>query len=170
MVNRNEDLPMEHLRTNPSGNGRHRLLAIAGCVAFTCGTGTAADESTYWRLVDVPEPEGVAHEVGAVLPLGGGRIMTATRRGDVWIVENAYESAPTVAVLAGSPEDEATTDDPHRIRFTKYADGLQEPLGLAVHPDEDAPVPAPRRRRLAAARAGLGLDVWVKGMSICDIH
>ena len=96
---------MRPLRTKTSerGLGRNPLVVMAGIVAITGGIATAADESTYWRLVDVPEPEGVAHEVGAVLPLGGGRIMTATRRGDVWIVENAYESAPTVAVLAGSP-------------------------------------------------------------------
>ena len=139
-------------KTCDRGIGRNPLVAMAGIVAITGGIATAADESTYWRLVDVPEPEGVAHEVGAVLPLGGGRIMTATRRGDVWIVENAYEAAPTVAVLAGSPEDEATSDDPHRIRFIKYADGLQEPLGLAVHPDEDAK----RRAAIAEGRSWNG--------------
>ena len=145
---------MHSLRQTNSGIGigRNAIVAMSAIAAMTCGIATAADEGTYWRLVDVPEPEGVAHEVGAVLPLGGGRIMTATRRGDVWIVENAYEAAPTVAVLAGSPEDEATSDDPHRIRFIKYADGLQEPLGLAVHPDEDAK----RRAAIAEGRSWNG--------------
>merc|ERR1711965_106819 len=108
MVNRNEETRMESLPRSAFGRGigRRRLATVTGLAAIVGGIATAADESAYWRLVDVPEPEGVAHEVGAVLPLGGGRIMTATRRGDVWIVENAYESAPTVAVLAGSPEDE----------------------------------------------------------------
>ena len=123
-----------------------RLRALV-CVTMVTSAAVAGDESDYWRFIDVPEPDGVAHEVGGILPLGGGRVMTSTRQGDVWIIENAHDPAPSVAVLAGTPEDEATADDPHRVRFIKYTDGLQEPLGLAVHPADDA-------KRRAAIAAG----------------
>ena len=71
---------MRPLRTKTSerGFGRNPLVVMAGIVAITGGIATAADESTYWRLVDVPEPEGVAHEVGAVLPLGGLELSRTT--------------------------------------------------------------------------------------------
>ncbi|MCH2161292.1 MAG: hypothetical protein MK085_05410 [Phycisphaerales bacterium] len=73
-------------------------------------------EVDYWTIRDIPEPEGVAHEVGGILALGGGRVMTCTRRGQVWVISNAHADEEPV--------------------FTLYADGLQEPLGLAVHPDD----------------------------------
>ena len=73
-------------------------------------------ESDIWAIRDIPEPEGVALEVGGILALGGGRVMTCTRRGQVWIISHAYDEEEPV--------------------FTLYADGLQEPLGLAVHPDD----------------------------------
>lgn len=142
----------------PSHSLRHLLASPSQAWSFWCAAMltvaavAAGDESDYWRFIDVPEPEGVAHEVGGILPLGGGRVMTSTRRGDVWIIENAYDPAPTIAVVAGSPEDDATTNDPHRVRFIKYTDGLQEPLGLAVHPIDDAK----RRAAIAAGKSWNG--------------
>ena len=108
----------------------------------------AADEADYWSIRTIPEPEGVVLEVGGLLPLGDGEVMACTRRGEVWVIENAFDPEATVAVLAGSTADAESASDPHRVRYTLFADGLQEPLGLAVEPGSDAE----RRRAIAEGR------------------
>ncbi|MEC8320881.1 MAG: hypothetical protein VX012_05695 [Planctomycetota bacterium] len=123
----------------------HRGMAILFVALGLAGHAVSADEEDHWTIRTLPEPEGVVLEVGGLLPLGGGEVMACTRRGEVWVIENAFDPAATTAVIAGSPEDEATVDDPHRVRYVRFADGLQEPLGLATTPEED------RRRRAAIA-------------------
>ena len=107
----------------------------------------AADENDYWTIRTLPEPEGVHLEVGGILQLGGGEIMACTRRGEVWIIENAMDPQQTIAVLAGSAADTEAAADPHRVRYHLFADGLQEPLGLAT-------TPADTEARHAAIAAG----------------
>jgi glucose/arabinose dehydrogenase len=75
----------------------------------------AAEESDAWRSVPLPVPEGVVLEVGGIAFLPDGRPLVCTRRGEVWLVENA---------LAGDPES---------VAYRLWAEGLQEPLGLLVH-------------------------------------
>ena len=48
----------------------------------------AAAENAYYRLVTIPIPEGIVLEVGGLTTLPDGRLGVATRRGDVWIIEN----------------------------------------------------------------------------------
>lgn len=59
-------------------------------------------------------PEGALVEVGGMGFLPDGKLAVSTRRGQVWLVENS---------LAPDPKD---------ARFTLFAEGLQEGLGLAV--------------------------------------
>ena len=88
--------------------------------AYLLSCGVALDqERDFWTIHDVPEPDTIALEVGGILPLGGGKVMVCTRRGQVWVIDNAY-------------------DDNTEPVFTLYADGLQEPLGFDVHPDDRA--------------------------------
>lgn len=68
-------------------------------------------EDDYYKIITVPTPEGILLEVGGVATLPDGRIAVATRRGDVWIVENA-------SMENGTP------------KFTRFASGLHEALGL----------------------------------------
>jgi len=70
-------------------------------------------EDAYYRIVTLPTPEGILLEVGGITTLPDGRIALCTRRGDVWVVENPemYEGA--------------------QPRYTRFASGLHEPLGLA---------------------------------------
>lgn len=71
-------------------------------------------ESDYYKIVTLPVPEGILLEVGGMATLEDGRVVLCTRRGDVWMVENPdmYEGqAP---------------------KFTLFAQGLHEPLGLAA--------------------------------------
>ena len=71
-------------------------------------------EDDYYKLVTIPVPEGILLEVGGVATMPDGRIAVATRRGDVWIVEDPNGEN-------GNP------------RFTQFASGLHEALGLLYH-------------------------------------
>ena len=73
----------------------------------------AAAEDRYYRIVTIPVPEDVVLEVGGMTTMPGGLLAVATRRGEVWTIEDPY-------MESGS-----------RPHFSRYAHGLHEPLGLA---------------------------------------
>lgn len=93
------------------------LLALAivpaGAQPGPGGTPQSTFEDRYYRIVTVPIPEGVVLEVGGMATLPGGRLAVATRRGEVWTIDDPY-------MESGGP--------PH---FSRFAHGLHEPLGLA---------------------------------------
>ena len=62
-----------------------------------------------WTVGTVEQPEDVVLEVGGMTSLEDGSIMVCTRRGETWVIEQAFGEEPV---------------------YTLYADGLQEPLGL----------------------------------------
>jgi azurin/glucose/arabinose dehydrogenase len=73
----------------------------------------AAAEERYYRIVTIPVPEDVILEVGGMTALPGGLLAVATRRGEIWTIQDPYmESGP-------------------RPYFSRFAHGLHEPLGLA---------------------------------------
>jgi len=76
-------------------------------------------EREYWRVYTYPVPDDVVLEVGGLAVLADGRPVVTTRRGDVFLVENAYQEPPTDA------------------RLVHFAEGLHEPLGAAVRQDLD---------------------------------
>ncbi len=93
------------------------FTTILFCSVFTGNaqnSGTPQEEA-YYRIITIPTPEGVLLEVGGVATLPDGRIALATRRGDVWIVENPNMEN------GSSPE------------FSLFASGLHEALGLTYH-------------------------------------
>jgi cytochrome c551/c552 len=69
-------------------------------------------EDDYYKIITVPTPENILLEVGGVATLPDGRIAVCTRRGDVYIIENAYM------------ENNSTP------QYKLFASGLHEPLGL----------------------------------------
>jgi len=73
-----------------------------------------ADESAYYRVDHLVAPPGCVAEVGGMDFLPDGRLAISTRRGQVWLVENAL------------------ADDPAAAKFTLFAEGLWEGLGLSV--------------------------------------
>ena len=77
-----------------------------------------ADEATYYSVDHLPVPAGEVLEVGGLDFLSDGRMVLSTRRGQVWMVEDPL------------------ADDPADARFTLFAEGLDEGLGLAVIPDD----------------------------------
>ena len=66
-------------------------------------------EEDFFKLLKVTAPEGTLLEVGGLTVLPNGNLGVATRRGDVWIVENPTSRTPF---------------------FRKFASGLHEILGL----------------------------------------
>ena len=75
--------------------------------------GTAEEEAKYYRMVDVPLPKALAIEAVSfeVMP-NQQRLALATRRGDIFLVDGAFDQFP-----------EPT--------FSKYASGLDEVFGMA---------------------------------------
>ena len=72
-----------------------------------------ADEAAHYPMNAIPIPEDVYLEVGGIEVLPEKRIAVSSRRGDIYIVEGAY------------------TDDPDDDKWTPWATGLHEVLGLA---------------------------------------
>ncbi len=67
-------------------------------------------ENDFYKILTVPIPEGIVLEGGGIVTLPSGDVAVATRRGEVWLIENPYSAKPF---------------------FKKYASGLHEILGLA---------------------------------------
>ncbi|MFO0904910.1 MAG: hypothetical protein U0939_18030 [Pirellulales bacterium] len=70
-------------------------------------------EDDFYRIATLPIPEGVVLEVGALEWLPDGKLAAASRRGEIWMIENP----------------EAT--DPAQVKFQRFAEGLHEVLGLS---------------------------------------
>jgi len=74
--------------------------------------GTAEQEAEYYRIVEVPFPDGMALEAGSFEVLPDNRLAIGTRRGDIFIVTGAFDENP-------------------RTEFGRYASGLDEIMGLS---------------------------------------
>ncbi len=73
----------------------------------------AGTEDEYYKLLTFELPKGEVLEAGAIEVMPDGRIAVGTRRGEIWMIDNAY---------AGDPKD---------AKWTRFAHGLHEVLGLA---------------------------------------
>jgi glucose/arabinose dehydrogenase len=74
-------------------------------------------ENDFYKLLTFPIPEGEVLEAGAIDILPDGKVALGTRRGEVWLIDNAYAA------------------DPKDAKFTRFAHGLHEILGLAAGKD-----------------------------------
>lgn len=73
----------------------------------------AESESDYYTITDIPVPEGF--EVSCIDVLPDNKIAVGSRRGDIYIVDNAYDN------------------DPKNDKWTLFATGIHEPLGLSYY-------------------------------------
>lgn len=93
---------------------RHSIIFLSLITTATFSQAQKAmvqSEKDFYSLKTIAIPEEVKLEVGGIAVLPDGRIAASTRRGEIWIIQNAYGS--------GAPH------------FTKFASGLHEVLGLA---------------------------------------
>lgn len=116
-------------------------------LALTLACVQSSGEDAYWRRDRIPTPEGVVLEVSGLAATPAGRVLVATRRGEVWWVDGALE---------GRGE---------RARFTKFAEGLQEPLGLHL---EDGWIWFVQRGELSRMRDVDGDDRVDEIETVCD--
>lgn len=91
-------------------------LATAAVTAFSADN-LAERESKYYRIETVPVPEGIVLEAGAIQVMPNGQVAVSTRLGDIYKIDGAFETPPKNA------------------KFTKFASGLHEVLGLALRGD-----------------------------------
>jgi cytochrome c551/c552 len=82
------------------------ILLLISCVVWAQ---ESPKEEDYYKIVSLPVPEGILLEVGGVTMMPNGSMALATRRGDIWVVENPSSRNPY---------------------FRKFASGLHEVLGL----------------------------------------
>jgi glucose/arabinose dehydrogenase len=73
----------------------------------------AETEDDYYKLHRFEVPPGEVLEAGGMELMPDGKIAIGTRRGEIWMLDNCY------------------TDDPKQAKFTRFAHGLHEILGLA---------------------------------------
>ncbi|MEQ8766972.1 MAG: PQQ-dependent sugar dehydrogenase [Planctomycetota bacterium] len=105
------------------------------------------NEEAMYRIVDLKHPDDITLEVSGLTWLPDDRLMAATRRGEVYIVENAL-----------SP-------DGSDVVFKRFAHGLQEPLGLLV---KDGWIYFAQRGELSRMRDTNGDDRVDEIETICD--
>ncbi len=74
---------------------------------------TAPDEDKYYKMIRFDPPAGEVLEAGAIEMMPDGKVAIGTRRGEIWMIENALDP------------------DPKKAKFTRFAHGLHEILGLA---------------------------------------
>ena len=85
------------------------ILTVLSLLAFPVFAQESPKEEDFFKILKVSAPEGTLLEVGGLTTLPNGDLGVATRRGDVWIVENPTSRKPY---------------------FRKFASGLHEILGL----------------------------------------
>jgi glucose/arabinose dehydrogenase len=98
------------------------LLVLAACLLVPAlGEGrqkgkkraATAAEAEYYKILTFNPPAGEVIEPGAIELLPDGKVAVGTRRGEVWLIDNAYDA------------------DPAKVKFVRFAHGLHEVLGLA---------------------------------------
>jgi glucose/arabinose dehydrogenase len=74
----------------------------------------AAEENQYYQIVTVPIPDGILLEAGALQVMPNNKLAVSSRIGDIFLIDGAFDNPP------GNP------------KFTQFASGLHEVLGLAL--------------------------------------
>lgn len=94
-----------------------RLSILFSVLCLSLSTVAAQEvqpkESDFYRMVQFEIPKDVNLEAGAIDVMPDGNLAVSTRRGDVYVVHNAF------------------SDDPAGVQFQLYAEGLHEVLGLS---------------------------------------
>jgi hypothetical protein len=112
----------------------------------TLSTNTA--EANHYRIVTIPVPENIVLEVGGLGFRPDGKLLACTRRGDVWLI-SGLDSADTASV-----------------KFTRFAGGLHEALGL--HVDDNNTVYVVQRPELTKLVDRDGDGVADEFVTVCD--
>ena len=100
-------------------NHKTNVLEILLIVLCSCNVQaqdqTLPTEDDYYPLLQLPIPDGVVLESSAIEMMPDGKLAVASRRGDIYLVDHPL--AKTAA----------------EMKFSLYASGLHEILGLSFH-------------------------------------
>jgi glucose/arabinose dehydrogenase len=88
------------------------FLCLASLTPLHAG-GKTPTEDDYYPILRYELPQGEVLECGAIEFFPDGKLAVSTRRGEIWVAEHALEA------------------DPKKAKFTRFAHGLHEVLGLA---------------------------------------
>ncbi|MDI9878233.1 auracyanin family protein [Flectobacillus longus] len=97
----------------------YQLLLTLGLLGLGASSGIAQNkpkpltEEDFYEIKTVAIPDGIRLEAGGLAPMPDGRLGVCTRRGEVWIIENPYQTNGT------------------KPSYKLFASGLHESLGLA---------------------------------------
>ncbi len=94
------------------------VIAAALLLVQAVPAEVAPSEERFYPVTTLSIPEELVLEVGGIALLPDGRPLVCTRRGEVWLLEDAY-----------SPDGQG-------VGFERWAEGLQEPLGLLIEQRE----------------------------------
>lgn len=72
-------------------------------------------EDDYYKLITFDIPDGIVLEAGGIEVMPDQRVAVSTRRGDVYMIDGVF------------------ADDPTKARWTKWAGGMHEVIGLAYN-------------------------------------
>lgn len=100
-------------------------------------------ESDYYRIISFPLPPNVVLEVGGMdfLDKAKTKLLVATRRGEIWRVDNPYAEEPALegkAIKKKGPdgkESDVQPDPKKIVHYHSMVSGLHEPLGLLRRDD-----------------------------------
>jgi hypothetical protein len=93
------------------------MVLIAAAVPARAQDKKPSIEDEYYKLLRFDIPPGEVLECGGLDFLPEGKLAVGTRRGEIWLIDNA------------------TAADPKQATFTRFAHGLHEILGLAARKD-----------------------------------
>ncbi|MDB5876057.1 MAG: glucose/sorbosone dehydrogenase [Ramlibacter sp.] len=95
---------------------RNGMMFAIAALALSASVAVAADpkEADYYKILTFEPPKGLVLEAGALEWMPDGKLAVATRRGDIYLVENPYANDPA-----------------KDSKFVPFATGLHEVLGLA---------------------------------------
>ena len=69
-------------------------------------------QAEFYLSEEIPTPEGEVLELGSIAIMPDKKVAVSSRRGDIWVCEGAYE------------------EDLSKVKWTLFARGLHEPLGM----------------------------------------
>ncbi|MEM9157803.1 MAG: auracyanin family protein, partial [Verrucomicrobiota bacterium] len=78
-------------------------------------SGLVQREGLYYKRTPIPVPDEIILEASGIVTLLGKKLLVTTRRGEIWLIEGAYEEDP-------------------QPTFTLWANGLHTPLGIIDAP------------------------------------
>jgi glucose/arabinose dehydrogenase len=93
---------------------RYASLVTVVLASVAAAQGKKPDsEEEYYKILRFEIPPGEVLEAGAIEIMPDGKVAVGTRRGEIWMIDNAYDP------------------DPAKAKFSRFAHGLHEVLGLA---------------------------------------